>query len=94
MIRTSQYKLMCDDRLGADAYRLFNLVADPLEENDLTKDPAHDAVFKELSERLAAWQKDHPPVPQIEGVAMQMSLANAADDPKRARRLKKKDKAE
>jgi choline-sulfatase len=94
MIRTPQYKLMCDDRLGADPYSLFDLTVDPMEEHDLAKDPAHAAVFKELSGRLAAWQKDHPPVPQIEGVPMQMPTVNPGDDPKQMRRQKKKAQAE
>ena len=71
MVRTPQYKLIRDARKarqGDGQYEFYDLIKDPLETNNLVRDPAHAAVFRDLSEQLAAWQRDNPPVPVMEGV--------------------------
>ena len=75
MIRTTQYKFIKNEQnraqRGGGEPELYDLIKDPLETNNLAKDPAHAATVKDLSAQLEAWQKDLPPVPIIEGVTPQ-----------------------
>ena len=72
MVRTPQYKLICNERKNArksGEYELYNLAKDPLETNNIVADPACEETVKKLAAQLDAWQKDSPPVPVIDGVA-------------------------
>lgn len=40
-----------------DEWELFDLRMDPEEVNNLSKDPKHDMVLKELKQKLFEWQK-------------------------------------
>jgi len=73
MIRTPQYKVIKNSakgaRKGGGEYELYEMIRDPLETTNLSTDPAHAAILKNLAARLEAWQKDIPTVPVIAGVA-------------------------
>lgn len=92
MIRASQYKYIKNERTnarrGGGEPELYDLTKDPLETNNLAKDPAHTAVLKRLAAQLETWQKDIPPVPIIEGVAPQAP----GDGPAPVEKPKKKDR--
>ncbi len=71
MVRTQQYKLICDDRKNAGEsgeYELYDLSKDPMETQNLATDPACAGVLKDLLARHETWQKDVPPPPVIPGV--------------------------
>ena len=72
MVRTPQYKLICNDSKNArknGEYELYDLAKDPLETNNLAADPAYAGILKDLLARHETWQKDSPPVPVTTGVA-------------------------
>ncbi len=75
MVRTTQYKFIQNQQnrtqRGGGEPELYDLIKDPLETNDLAKDPAHAATVKDLSAQLETWQQNLPPVPIIEGVTLQ-----------------------
>ena len=79
MVRTPQYKLICNERKNArkgGEYELYDLAKDPLETNNLAADPAHAETVKKLAAQLDAWQKDSPPVPVIDGVVPEPKAGN------------------
>lgn len=94
MIRTTQYKFIKNGknnaRHGGGETELYDLTKDPLETNNLAKDPAHAAVIEELAARLEAWRKDIPPVPVIEGVAPQATGDASAPVEKKKRKDRKR----
>ncbi|MCA9113548.1 MAG: sulfatase-like hydrolase/transferase [Planctomycetaceae bacterium] len=57
MIRTAGWKLI--DYPQAGRRQLFDLQHDPLEKNDLSRDPQHMAKQQELLARLRTWQREH-----------------------------------
>ena len=94
MIRTTHYKLIQNKetgvRHGGGEYELYDMLHDPLETHNLAGDPAHAATVKELATRLIAWQKDHPPVPAMAGIAPQAQGDTPAAGAKKVE--KKKDR--
>ena len=79
MVRTAQYKLICNDRKNArknGECELYDLAKDPMETNNLAVDPACEETVKKLVAQLDAWQKDSPPVPVIDGVAPEPKSGN------------------
>jgi len=79
MVRTAQYKLICNDRKNArksGEYELYDLVKDPLETSNLAADPAYAETLKKLVAQLDAWQKESPPVPVMTGVAPEPKSGN------------------
>jgi choline-sulfatase len=90
MIRTSQYKYISNkkkvERRGGSEMELYDLTKDPLETNNLVKNPAHTTILKELATQLEAWKKDLPPVPVIEGVKPQTTGDGASYAPRTKKR--------
>ena len=63
MVRGDRWKLIRYPKAGHE--QLFDLVADPWEQHDLSADPEHAAVRDELRAELLAWQKqNHDPLLQ------------------------------
>ena len=95
MVRTPQYKFIKNgkknERHGGGEPELYDLTKDPLETNNLAKDPAHAMICKELACQLEAWQKDIPPVPVIEGVVPQ-AIGNAMVPVEKKKRKERKQK--
>jgi arylsulfatase len=94
MIRTADYKLIKTDpkgrqRVGGE-YDLYDLRSDPQETQNLAGQPAHAAIVQQLAARLAAWQKDRPPVPVLAGVPLSPKNDDTAAGEKNAE--KKKDR--
>jgi arylsulfatase A-like enzyme len=93
MVRTAQYKFIKNDkkheRRGGET-ELYDLTEDPLETNNLAKDPAYAGTLKELSAQLEAWQKDIPPVPVIEGLKPQASGDGSAPGEKQKKTDRKR----
>lgn len=54
MIRTDEWKLIEYPQIGRQ--QLFHLTEDPLERNDLSKEPRHAKKLAELEKRLHTWQ--------------------------------------
>jgi choline-sulfatase len=54
-IRSDKYKLIVYPK--ANALRLYDIVTDPLEQNDLIDDPSMKQVAKDLFDRLIALQR-------------------------------------
>jgi choline-sulfatase len=96
MVRTPQYKLICNERKNArknGGYELYDLEKDPQETNSLAADPACGETVKKLAAQLDAWQKDSPPVPVIDGVAPEPRPANpVVEKPERKERQPKQGK--
>lgn len=55
MIRTDRWKLILYPHLNR--VQLFDLKQDPLEQQDLAKDPQHQKVLSTLQQKLNAWRK-------------------------------------
>jgi len=91
MVRTAQYKFIKNERKnvrhGGGESELYDLTRDPMETNNLARDPAHAVVVRELAAQLEAWQKDIPPVPVIQGVPPQAT----GDAPALLEKRKKRD---
>ncbi len=94
MVRTAQYKFIKNEaknvRRGGEEVELYDLTKDPLEMNNLAKNPAQAEAVKELAARLEAWQKELPPVPVIEGVAPQAAGDTVAPVEKKKKDRKRK----
>jgi arylsulfatase A-like enzyme len=72
MIRTPRYKLIQNGEFkrfgGPGDYELYDLLKDPQEANDLSADPLHAQVLRELKAKLATWLADRPAAPVMAGV--------------------------
>ena len=69
MIRTPGFKLIRTRGRGSEPpFELYDLKADPGENQNLAGDPRYAKIQAELTRQLAAWHADSPPIPKMPGV--------------------------
>lgn len=97
MVRTAQYKFIKNgkknERHGGGEVELYDLTKDPLETNNLAKDPAYAETLQGLAAQLEAWQKDIPSVPVVEGVKPQAPGDGSAPVERQNRKDRKRKRA-